>query len=70
MSVAAHIFTFGLCIAVGHSSQLIEQESSFVHGMLKDLPTATCDMIAVSTLPLLGEILIIYHTDVNHENIL
>ena len=51
--VVLHLAT---SISMGYSSQITEQESNFVNDVMRDLPTAECDMIVVSTLPFLGEI--------------
>lgn len=40
----------------GHSFQIHEEESSSVNEVFKDLPTAECDTIVVSSSPFLGEI--------------
>ena len=60
MHLTVHICTLGLCLSIYismvHSSQIAEQESSFVNELLRDLPTAECDMIVVSTSPFHGEI--------------
>ena len=56
MSLVAHIFTFGICLAVGHSSTIDEHKTGTLNEVLKDLPTEMCDFIVVSPLPFLGEI--------------
>ena len=59
MSLAAHIFTLGICFGVGHSSTTTtEQKTSAINEVLRDLPSAMCDFIVVSSLPFLGEILL------------
>ena len=60
MHLTVHICTLGLYLSVYismvHSSQITEKELSFVNEVLRDLPTAECDMIVVSTTPFHGEI--------------
>ena len=61
MYLTANIITFWLHIAiffsVGYSAQMTEQDSSFViDEVFKNLPTATCDMIVISSVPFPGEI--------------
>ena len=74
MQLTGHICIVVLYIAtyitMGHSSQIPEhqQESSFVNEVLRNLPTVECDMIVVSTSPLLGEIFL--HVTNNLEYIM
>ena len=63
MDLRAHLIGLWLCLAisvpVGYSSpitELTEQETVAINEVLKNLPTEMCDLIAVSSLPFLGEI--------------
>ena len=63
MNLRAHIITFWLHLAisctVGYSTQMTEQDSSFVlDEVFKNLPTTACDMIVVSSSPFPGDILL------------
>ena len=63
MYIRAHIISswlhFAISFAVGYSAQMTEQDSIFVRdAVFKNLPTATCDMIVVSSTPFPGDILL------------
>ena len=59
MDLPAYFFRIWLSLSifftVAHSSQIIEEDSSFVNDLLKGLPTAECDMIVVSSSPFVGK---------------
>ena len=43
-------------LAMGFTSDLMEEESKLVNDVLKDLPLAICDMIVISSSPFYGKL--------------